>query len=166
MTGKYSCPDAPLVRLFEKLSKWVGLSDSCAPALAALYTEKYRTNGTLCSGDICEVTGYSRANAGLVISQLETLGIVAGQRDLTQTGRGRKRVLYNVTSGLDQFFAMGVKTVASRMQAMLKDVGVLEEQYNTGDTRILNMLQDLRNQIETNLKALKGLPAIEADPPG
>lgn len=163
MTGNRSWPNEPLVRLFEKLSKWVGLSESCAPALATLYAERYRTNGTLCSGAICEATGYSRANAGLVISQLEALGIVTGQRDLTQTGRGRKRVLYNVTSGLDQFFAMGLKSVAFRMQAMLKDVGVLEEQYNGGDMRILDMLGDLRSQIEINLKALQGLPAIEAD---
>ena len=165
MTGDCPCPDEPLVRLFEKLSKWVGLSDSCAPALATLYAEKYRTNRTLCSGDICEATGYSRANAGLVISQLEAVGIVTGQRDLTQTGRGRKRVLYSVTPGLDEFFAMGVKSVASRMQAMLKDVGILEERYIGGDTRILDMLGDLRSQVETNLKALKELPAIETDSP-
>ena len=80
----------PLTRLFEKVAKWIGLSTNAGPVLASLFVESYSTGNRLSSDEICKGTGYSRANAGLIISQLEALGVIEGQRDYDQTGRGRK----------------------------------------------------------------------------
>ncbi|MFW9807247.1 MAG: hypothetical protein ACFFFK_11015, partial [Candidatus Thorarchaeota archaeon] len=78
----------PITRLFEKVAKWIGLSANAGPVLAALFMESYETGNRMSSDDICHSTGYSRANAGLIISQLEALGVIEGRRDYDQTGRG------------------------------------------------------------------------------
>ena len=108
----------PMTRLFEKVAKWIGLSTNAGPVLAALFVESYSTGNRMSSDEICKATGYSRANAGLIISQLEALGVIEGQRDYDQTGRGRKRVLYAIDGDFSEIFNLGVKSLMDRLQAM------------------------------------------------
>ena len=136
----------PLTRLFEKLARWVGLSGNAGPVLAALFIEKYMNDGQLSSEDICSMTGYSRANAGLIISQLEGLGVIEGQRDYDQTGRGRKRVLYRIRGNFSDVFALGLRTMQDRLDSMSEDVD-----YITGieDPQLGKMLKDMRKVIRS-----------------
>ena len=162
MQDKPDVLKGPIVRLFGKLSEWVGLSDNVAPAAAALFLERYGDEERLGSDDICEVTGYSRANAGLIISQLEALGVVSGQRDYEQTGRGRKRLLYKMETDIDSFVSLGIQRIADLLKSMLKDIDAIEQQYGEDDKRLAKMMRDLRNAIERNLASLQGLPAMRS----
>ncbi len=154
--------EGPIVRLFAKLSEWAGLSDNVAPAAASLFLERYGDENPLGSEDICDVTGYSRANAGLIISQLEALGVISGKRDYQQTGRGRKRLLYKADMGIEGFFGLGVERIIDQLQSMLDDVDAVEDEFGEKDKRLLEMMRDLRNAIEKNLAILKGLPAVHS----
>ncbi|MFX1580580.1 MAG: hypothetical protein ACFFBJ_13105, partial [Promethearchaeota archaeon] len=120
----------PITRLFEKVAKWIGLSINAGPVLAALFMESYDTGNRMCSDDICKATGYSRANAGLIISQLEALGVVEGRRDYDQTGRGRKRVLYAIDGTFGDIFNLGVMSLLDRLGAMMKDIQSIDDLRN------------------------------------
>ncbi len=156
--------EGPIVRLFAKLSEWVGLSDNIAPAAASLFLQRYGDEKPLGSEDICEITGYSRANAGLIISQLEALGVISGQRDYQQTGRGRKRLLYKTDMNIEGFFALGVERVVDQLQSMLSDIDAVEEEFGEKDKRLLKMMKELRDEIENNLAIFKELPAVQSTP--
>ncbi|TFF93301.1 hypothetical protein EU546_06395 [Candidatus Thorarchaeota archaeon] len=133
-----------MVRLFEKVATWVGLSSNAGPVLSALFLEKYRTGGRLSSEEICESTGYSRANAGLIISQLEALGIVDGQRDYDQTGRGRKRVLYTIRGEFSDVFALGVLAIQDRLETILRDISNIEDLVGKEDGPISTLIDDMK----------------------
>ena len=136
----------PVTRLFEKLARWVGLSGNAGPVLAALFIEKYKNDGRLSSEDICSMTGYSRANAGLIISQLEGLGVIEGQRDYDQTGRGRKRVLYRVRGEFSDVFALGIRSMQDRLDSMSGDVEYISR---IEDPQFEKMLKDLTEVIKS-----------------
>ena len=117
----------PITRLFEKVAKWIGLSTNAGPVLASLFMESYETGNRMSSDDICKTTGYSRANAGLIISQLEALGVIEGRRDYDQTGRGRKRVLYAIDGDFGEIFNLGVMSLLDRLGAMMKDIQSIQK---------------------------------------
>lgn len=148
--GDESLLNDQMVRLFEKVAKWIGLSSNAGPVLAALFMEKYRTGGRLSSEEICECTGYSRANAGLIISQLEGLGIVDGQRDYDQTGRGRKRVLYTIPGGFSDVFALGVLTIQDRLESILKDIAGLEDFVDEKKGPIPELIRDMKHTVSAH----------------
>lgn len=145
------------IRLFEKLASWVGLSSNAGPVLAALFLEKYKNDGRLSSEDICNITGYSRANAGLIVSQLEGLGVIEGQRDYDQTGRGRKRVLYTIHGEFSNLLALGVRAMEDRLASMSEDISHLA---HIEDAQFKKMLKDMKKAIESNKLALSSTTKI------
>lgn len=141
-----------VVRLFEKVATWVGLSSNAGPVLAALFLEKYRTGGRLSPEEICDLAGYSRANAGLIISQLEALGIVDGQRDYDQTGRGRKRILYTIQGEFSDVFALGLLAIQDRLETILKDISNLEDLVSDKSGPISILINDMKVTVSARSK--------------
>ncbi|MHA1948384.1 MAG: hypothetical protein ACXAAO_03690 [Candidatus Thorarchaeota archaeon] len=149
----------PMTRLFEKVAKWIGFSTNAGPVLAALFMESYSTGNRMSSDDICKATGYSRANAGLIISQLEALGVIDGQRDYDQTGRGRKRVLYMIDGNFGEIFNLGVKSLMDRLEAMMKDIGTIEKMMNGSDDSITSLLNDIKQVLSNRMDELEIVPS-------
>ena len=145
----------PITRLFEKVAKWIGLSANAGPVLAALFMESYETGNRLSSDDICKATGYSRANAGLIISQLEALGVIEGQRDYDQTGRGRKRVLYSIDGDFGEIFNLGVMSLLDRLGAMMKDIQSIEDLRRGREDALKPMLMDIKKVIQDRIDSLE-----------
>jgi predicted transcriptional regulator len=149
-----------LTRLFEKLAIWVGLSENAAPVLMVLFIEKYRSDNRLSSEDICQATGYSRANAGLIISQLESIRIIEGQRDFSQTGRGRKRVLYRLSVDLDEFFELGFKGIFNQLENMMRDVTSIQGSTGFFVEGMSEMLVEMKSEIQKSLERLASTKPI------
>ncbi|MHA2360026.1 MAG: hypothetical protein ACXAB5_07115 [Candidatus Thorarchaeota archaeon] len=149
----------PITRLFEKVAKWIGLSTNAGPVLAALFMERYSTDNRMSSDEICKVTGYSRANAGLIISQLEALGVVEGQRDYDQTGRGRKRVLYAIDGNFGDIFNLGVMSLMDRLGAMMKDVATIEKIMNGREDTLAPMFEDIKKVLAARMDELEVAPS-------
>ena len=145
----------PITRLFEKVAKWIGLSTNAGPVLAALFMESYETGNRMSSDDICKTTGYSRANAGLIISQLEALRIIQGQRDYDQTGRGRKRVLYAIEGDFGDIFNLGVMSLMDRLGAMMKDIQSIEDLRSGREDALEPMLKDIRKVIQNRIDSIE-----------
>ena len=151
----------PITRLFEKVAKWIGLSTNAGPVLAALFVESYETGDRMSSDDICKATGYSRANAGLIISQLEALGVIEGRRDYDQTGRGRKRVLYAIDGNFGDIFNLGVMSLLDRLGAMMKDINSIEDLRSGREDSLAPMLNDIKKVIQRRIKSLEEVSSVE-----
>ncbi|MFW9926016.1 MAG: hypothetical protein ACFFDM_04530 [Candidatus Thorarchaeota archaeon] len=149
----------PITRLFEKVSRWIGLSTNAGPVLAALFIEQYSSGNRMSSDDICKVTGYSRANAGLIISQLEALGVIEGQRDYDQTGRGRKRVLYAIDGSFADVFNLGVLSLMDRLGAMMKDITTIESIMSGRTNGFAPMLEDIKKVLTARMDELEVAPS-------
>jgi DNA-binding transcriptional regulator GbsR (MarR family) len=144
----------PTTRLFEKVARWIGLSPNAGPVLAALFIEHYESGERLSSDDICRITGYSRANAGLIVSQLEAIGIIDGQRDYDQTGRGRKRVLYTVNGTFPDIFELGIISIQDRLDGMLKELDAINN-IDAGPSRpFAQLMKEIRKSINNRKKEL------------
>ena len=151
----------PITRLFEKVAKWIGLSTNAGPVLAALFIESYETGNRMSSDDICKVTSYSRANAGLIISQLEALGVIEGRRDYDQTGRGRKRVLYSIDGSFGDIFNLGVMSLLDRLGAMMKDIHSIEDLRSGREDNLAPMLNEIKKTIQIRLNSLEAVSSTE-----
>ncbi|MHA1614170.1 MAG: hypothetical protein ACTSW7_03555 [Candidatus Thorarchaeota archaeon] len=151
----------PTIRLFEKVAKWIGLSPNAGPVLAALFIEHYETGERLSSDDICQVTGYSRANAGLIVSQLEALGVIDGQRDYDQTGRGRKRVLYAVNGTFSDIFELGVISIQDRLNGMLKDLQTIDNIDAGPKGSFAQLMKEVRKSVENRQEELRSISSSD-----
>ena len=144
----------PTTRLFEKVARWIGLSPNAGPVLAALFIEHYESGERLSSDDICQHTGYSRANAGLIVSQLEALGVIDGQRDYDQTGRGRKRVLYTVNGSFADIFQLGVISIQDRLNGMMKDLNTIDNIDAGPKGSFAQLMKEVRKAVENRKEEL------------
>ena len=151
----------PITRLFEKVARWISLSSNAGPVLAALFMESYETGNRMSSDDICKATGYSRANAGLIISQLEALGVIEGRRDYDQTGRGRKRVLYAIDGSFGDIFNLGVMSLLDRLGAMMKDISSIEDLRRGREDKLEPMLNDIKKVVQNRIKSLEDVSTVE-----
>ena len=145
----------PIARLFEKVVRWIGLSSNAGPVLAAFFLEQYDTAQKLSSEDICRITGYSRANAGLIISQLEALGVIEGMRDYDQTGRGRKRVLYSINGSFTGIFELGVIGIQDRLDGMIRDLNTIDSLDSSFKQSLNQLLKEVRTAVENRREELQ-----------
>jgi DNA-binding transcriptional regulator GbsR (MarR family) len=145
----------PVTRLFEKVARWIGLSPNAGPVLAAFFLEQYNSGEKLSSDDICRITGYSRANAGLIISQLEALGVIEGQRDYDQTGRGRKRVLYTVNGTFTDIFELGVVSIQDRLSGIIRDLDSIESLDSGFKKSFSRLLKEIRVIVENRREEMQ-----------
>ena len=151
----------PITRLFEKVAKWIGLSTNAGPVLAALFMESYETGNRMSSDDICKATAYSRENAGLIISQLEALGVIEGRRDYDQTGRGRKRVLYAIDGNFGDIFNLGVMSLLDRLGAMMKDIHSIEDLRSGREDSLAPMLDEIKKVVKGRIDSLEEVSSVE-----
>ncbi len=160
--------DSRLVILFERLCSWVGIPQYTAPVLAAFYLNNYTSDKphTLSSDEVCRMTGYSRANTALIIAQLEAMGVVAGQRDYTQTGRGRKRVLYTVEKSVNEFFQLGLRALYDRLEGILKNVDSIQQTIEPENKAADRMLSDIRSAIIETLTSIRNTSVMKNKSPG
>jgi len=145
----------PMTRLFEKVARWIGLSPNAGPVLAAFFLEQYNSGEKLSSDDICRITGYSRANAGLIVSQLEALGVIDGQRDYDQTGRGRKRVLYTINGSFAEIFELGVISIHDRLNGIIRDLDTIESLDSSFKNSFGQLLKEIRKAVENRREELQ-----------
>ena len=145
----------PLTRLFEKVARWIGLSPNAGPVLAAFFLEQHDSGEKLSSDDICKMTGYSRANAGLIVSQLEALGVIDGQRDYDQTGRGRKRVLYTINGSFADIFELGVIGIHDRLNGIIRDLDTIENLDSSFKDSFGQLLKEIRKAVENQREELQ-----------
>ena len=144
----------PLVRFFEKLVEWLGLSRNAGSLLAVLYAERYRNHGRLSLEELAEATSYSRSNVTLILSQLEAIGIVEGETDLNQTGRGRRRILYQINDEVPSPISLLVRTMEDRLHDSLKDIDGLRDTLGAESPSIGRMLDDLESDVRAALQLL------------
>jgi DNA-binding transcriptional regulator GbsR (MarR family) len=144
-----------LIRFFEKQVEWLGLSRNTGPVLAVLYLSKYKDKTKLSAEEISEATSYSRSNIGLILSQLEALGLVYGEIDYDQTGRGRRRILYTIEEGVKSLLALGIKMNIDKLEESLRDMKTLKEIYKPDAPYVAKMMDDFRGETKSTLAALK-----------
>jgi DNA-binding transcriptional regulator GbsR (MarR family) len=140
-----------LVRFFEKQAEWLGLQRTAGPVLTALTIAKYHEKKPLNADQLAAITGYSRSNMGLILSQLEALGLVHGFHDPNQSGRGRKKILYHIGEGPNSLMQMGVKKTIDRLLESGEEITYLKELYGSGSPQILIMLDAMEDEIEDAL---------------
>ena len=104
---------------------------------------------------------YSRANAGLIISQLEALGVIEGRRDYDQTGRGRKRVLYAIDGSFGDIFNLGVMSLLDRLGAMMKDIHSIEDLRSGREDSLAPMLDDIKKVLRNRMESLETVSSAE-----
>ncbi|TXT55953.1 MAG: hypothetical protein BAJATHORv1_30336 [Candidatus Thorarchaeota archaeon] len=123
----------PLAEFFEGIVSWLGLSEGAAAVLSEMYLEKYSSNEFLGTEEIAERTGYSRTNVNLIVTQLEKLGIIRSERDLSKTGRGRKRMIYTVVKDIESLVHIGKEYAKEQLQFLsgIIDSILAEEVENT-----------------------------------
>ena len=141
-----------LVRFFEKQAELIGLSKNAGPVLATLYLSKYVTSDKISLEDLADSTSYSRSNVSLILNQLEALGIAFGEIDFSQTGRGRRRILYAIDDRFTSLTSLVAKTTIMQLQETIKDIEQLKKLDENGSKKIDNMLDDLQREAETALK--------------
>ncbi|MFW9803017.1 MAG: hypothetical protein ACFFFC_10210 [Candidatus Thorarchaeota archaeon] len=146
-----------LVHFFEKHSEWLGLGRYAGLALAALAINEFENNDMLGADEIAEYTGYSRSNIGLILSQLESLGVITWQSDPSQRGRGRKRHLYRLSKGANSIMRIGLKKVVDRLKDEIKVLQMLMETYGNDMPHIKHMLKDMKEDAEEALTCVTDL---------
>jgi hypothetical protein len=98
----------------------------------------------------------------LIISQLEALGIIEGQRDYDQTGRGRKRVLYSIDGDFGEIFNLGVMSLLDRLGAMMKDIQSIEDLRSGREDALKPMLRDIKKVIQSRIDSLETVSTAKA----
>jgi DNA-binding transcriptional regulator GbsR (MarR family) len=148
----------PLVRFFEKIVEWLGLSRNAGSLLTVLYVEKYGDGRKLSLEELAEATSYSRSNVTLILSQLEALGIVEGETDLNQTGRGRRRILYSISDDVPSPIFLLVRTMEDRLRDSLGDIDGLRETLGAEIPHVDKMLVDFCKEIRDAIEILSESP--------
>ncbi len=133
-----------LMRFFEKQVEWLGLPRNTGPVLTVLYLARYKDDAKMSIDDIADATHYSRSNVSLVVSQLETLGLIYGETDLSQTGRGRRRVLYSVDETEKTLIGLGVDIILDRLNDTIQHIDQLIEIYGSDSKFIAKMLKEFK----------------------
>lgn len=148
----------PLVRLFENLAEWLGLSRNSGSLLTVLYLEKYGDGQKLSLKDLAEATCYSRSNVTLILSQLETFGILQGEADLNQTGRGRRRILYSINDNAPSPIFLLIRKMEDRLRDSLGDMENLRQTLGAEVPHIDEMLDDFSEVAHAAISLLSQAP--------
>ncbi len=143
-----------LVRFFEKLVEWLGIPRNAGPILTALYVSKYKRDEKMSADDLVETTRYSRSNIGLIVSQLEAIGLIISEVDYGQTGRGRRRILYTVDEKVNSLISMIVKKTMSMLEEISEDIDTLQGLYSDAEPYIVKMLKAFKEETEQSLASL------------
>ncbi|TFH01679.1 MAG: hypothetical protein E4H14_18370 [Candidatus Thorarchaeota archaeon] len=137
-----------LVRFFEKQVEWFGLPRNTGLVPTALYLNKYSSNAGYSIDDLCELTKYSRSNIGLILSQLEALGIVISNTDLAQSSRGRRRLMYSIDEDSGSLLSLGFKKIVDKLKGIIDSIDSIIEIYSSDDPQVVKMMTDIKQDTE------------------
>jgi DNA-binding transcriptional regulator GbsR (MarR family) len=140
-----------VVRFFEESVERLGLSKNAGSVLAVLYAEKYNSGRKLSLEELAKATSYSRSSVTLILSQLKSLGIVQETMDSKQSGRGRRRILYDLEDGVKSPMALLVAQIRACLQDTIGEIEFLLEANK--DVSYLNkMLNAFKKETELILR--------------
>jgi DNA-binding transcriptional regulator GbsR (MarR family) len=148
--------EGQLVRFFERFAKWIGLSENTGPVVAVLFKENFEGKNRLSADEIRRRTNYSRANTGLILTQLELMGIVDGQKDYGQKGRGRRRVLYSITKSTEELLNLGISRMDDGLNEMLSNLTALKSDF-TSSSSATKMLKAIERDVKKTSKKIQSL---------
>jgi DNA-binding transcriptional regulator GbsR (MarR family) len=142
-----------LVRYLERQAEWLGLARNAGPVIATLFLSKFGSGDRLSADDVAKVTGYSRNYVSIILSQLEALGVANGEMDHTQTGRGRRRILYEIDTTMSSIASLGVKKTIDHLHESLGEIRNLRDLYND-NSGIGKLLESLEKETQEALATL------------
>jgi len=126
-------------------------------ALATLYVAKGTEFEKLSAEDIAKVTGYSRSNVSLVLSQLEALNLVKSENDETQTGRGRKRILYSVGKGVTSPISFAIGKIMGQLEEVSTALKNIEDRPNDKPVSLLKTIEEFKREADAAFGSLTNL---------
>ena len=147
-------PYPRFVSFFVNFSEWIGLQRNAGMALATLYVVKDTEFEKMSAEDIAKVTGYSRSNVSLVLSQLEALNLVVSENDETQTGRGRKRILYFVSKDATSPISFAVSKILGQLQELHTALENIEDHPNDKPLSLLKTIEEFHQEAEKAVSSL------------
>ncbi len=142
------------VSFFVNFSEWLGLQRNAGMALATLYIAKDTDSEKMSAEDIAQVTGYSRSNVSLVLSQLEALNLVASENDDAQTGRGRKRILYTVSKNVTSPISFAVSKIMGQLQELNTALTNIEDHPNDKPKSLMKTIDEFQKEAERTVTSL------------
>ncbi len=145
----------PIIRYFNKVVEWLGLSRNSGSILALLYLARYDIGAKLSLDEISKATQYSRSNVTLILTQLESLGLLDGETDITQAGRGRRRTLYSIADDVSSPISILVKQAHHRLLVNLQEIKSLSSSLGSENNPLTLMLEDFENETKEALKSFK-----------
>ncbi len=134
--------------------EWIGLQRNAGIALATLYIAKGTDFKKLSAEDIAGITGYSRSNVSLVLSELEARGMVKSSTDSSQVGRGRKRILYSVESGVVSPMEFAVSQIMKRLRIFANELESIEEDRLEDEENLQEIIHEFREEAQLVVSSL------------
>ncbi len=129
-------------------AEWIGLQRNAGIALATLYIVKGTEFEKLSAEDIARITGYSRSNVSLVLSELEARGLAKSSTDSTQIGRGRKRILYSVESGVVSPVEFAVSRMMKQMYEFSDELETIEEELIADGENLRETVHEFKEEAQ------------------
>lgn len=123
-------------------------------ALATLYVAKDTESEKMSAEDIAKVTGYSRSNVSLVLSQLEALNLVVSENDETQTGRGRKRILYFIGKDATSPISFAVSKIMGQLKELYTSLENIEDHPNDKPQSLMKIIEEFHREAEKAVSSL------------
>jgi DNA-binding transcriptional regulator GbsR (MarR family) len=138
----------------------LGLSRNSGSILALLYIKKYQNGGQLSLEEIADATHYSRSNVTLILSQLEALGLVYGETDLTQTGRGRRRILYRLADGSSSPVSLLLKKTNETLKGNLRELKSLKASLGSKMPSLMKMFNDFEEEVNEAINVMSDTTSV------
>ncbi len=145
----------PIIRYFNKLVEWLGLSRNSGSILALLYLARYDTGAKFSLNEISKATHYSRSNVTLILTQLEFMGLISGETDITQAGRGRRRTLYSIADDVSSPISILLNQIHQRLLVNLQEIKSLSSSLGSENDSLTQMLEDFEDETKEALKSFK-----------
>ncbi len=162
MSERIDRQNMELVRLYEKVALWTGLSENTGPILAELLDDRYGPDEWLSADELGKRAGYSRAHTGLILSQLDALEVIESRRDYTQSKRGRRRLLYGLKGGIERLLGLGIKRMLDRLEGIVSEIAALRESGQFNRTPTDKALKDLAEELLHQIESFRSLPTVKA----
>lgn len=135
-------------------AEWIGLQRNAGIALATLYIVKGTELEKLSAEDISVITGYSRSNVSLVLSELEARGLVKSSTDSAQVGRGRKRILYSVQTGVISPMEFAVSQMMRRLNVFANELESIEGDRLADEANLQETVHEFKEEAQLVVSSL------------
>ncbi|MFW9787741.1 MAG: MarR family transcriptional regulator [Candidatus Thorarchaeota archaeon] len=124
----------------------LGIQRSATDILFILYIEKHETQSALSIRDIVRKSGLSLSSVSVLCSRLEALGILNRRSDDSSSGRGRRRILYELSMSIDELMTLGISKYIQEVGRICRDIKNFQRQ-NSPDGETKELLDRLENEI-------------------